>query len=268
MFSNVLNFKHQMGTTVLRSKRVQKIETLGCVLVELNCLKEAISHFEQASNIKPNMLTYKIFKKWYSILYKSSSNNMTGTNIKEHLSELLNDLCHQKYHLKTNATNDQILSTLNEATKSLYKEGFCKGNLNKVHAYKLLTHWKSLFLAINNKAQQKTLAPQFIEQSLVTYEDAVDMLLNINCCFGMYDKTVKQWRTAIFAEKWDNEKRLMIRFIPLNNEKRSTFNYKFVDIKHFPVNYIILNNNKKFNVTERDLRQMSNVPKENIDLWF
>eukprot|EP01084_Bolivina_argentea_P082372 149135_1 len=103
---------------------------------------------------------------------------------------------------------------------------------------------------------------EFIEQSLVTYEDAVNMLLN---CFGLYDKKIKQWRTVVFMKKWDNQKRLMVRFVYEPEYLRCD---KFLTIKHFPVNYIILNDNKKFNVKECDLKDRSNLPRENIDLWI
>eukprot|EP01084_Bolivina_argentea_P082371 149133_1 len=106
---------------------------------------------------------------------------------------------------------------------------------------------------------------EFIEQSLVTYEDAVNMLLNGNCCFGLYDKKIKQWRTVVFMKKWDNQKRLMVRFVYEPEYLRCD---KFLTIKHFPVNYIILNDNKKFNVKECDLKDRSNLPRENIDLWI
>ena len=48
---------------------------LGCVLVELNCLQEAVSHFKKATNIKPEVIKYRQFYKWYSILYHCKYND-------------------------------------------------------------------------------------------------------------------------------------------------------------------------------------------------
>eukprot|EP01084_Bolivina_argentea_P128609 227302_1 len=46
----------------------------------------------------------------------------------------------------------------------------------------------------------------------ISYDEAVDILLNGNCCFGLYDKEAQIWRTAMFYMKWDNTKRLMVQF--------------------------------------------------------
>eukprot|EP00483_Globobulimina_turgida_P005213 UN05223 len=106
-------------------------------------------------------------------------------------------------------------------------------------------------------------------QTLVSYSEAVDILLNKNCCFGLYDKKIKQWRTAVFMKKWDDKKRLMVRFSQdaNTNINPSIGSDKFLTIKDFPIDYII-NDMKRFNVKERDLRDMSNVPPEKVDLWM
>eukprot|EP01084_Bolivina_argentea_P203352 347337_1 len=106
----------------------------------------------------------------------------------------------------------------------------------------------------------------FKPQNLVTYEEAVDMLLYRDRCFGLYHQKNKQWRTAVYIDKWDLKKRLKIRFTDDANTKPSNVYDQFLNII-FPVNNIILNNNAKFNVTERILRDMSNLPKANIDEW-
>eukprot|EP01084_Bolivina_argentea_P192773 330871_1 len=38
----------------------------------------------------------------------------------------------------------------------------------------------------------------FQAQKEVCYEEAVNLLLNGECCFGLYDKKIKKWRTAVF----------------------------------------------------------------------
>eukprot|EP01083_Nonionella_stella_P062906 163545_1 len=43
---------------------------LGCTLVELSCLEEAISHFKKAVRLKPEVVKYRQFEKWYSGLYQ------------------------------------------------------------------------------------------------------------------------------------------------------------------------------------------------------
>eukprot|EP01084_Bolivina_argentea_P286451 491362_1 len=102
---------------------------------------------------------------------------------------------------------------------------------------------------------------------LTTYKQAVDILLNQECCFGLYDQKIKQWRTAIFIKKWDNKKRLMIRFPKEPLEKiNNEYADKFCTIKDFPVRYI-MRNSELFEISKRDLRDMSNVPIENIDIW-
>eukprot|EP01083_Nonionella_stella_P201643 737495_1 len=47
---------------------------LGCVLIELNQMQEAISHFKKATNLKPDIIKYKSFYKWYSILCQCKYN--------------------------------------------------------------------------------------------------------------------------------------------------------------------------------------------------
>ena len=48
---------------------------LGCVLVELNCLEEAVSHFKKAMNINPKVVKYQQFYNWYKILYQIRYND-------------------------------------------------------------------------------------------------------------------------------------------------------------------------------------------------
>ena len=48
---------------------------LGCVLVELNALEEAVSHFKKATNIKPDVIKYQQFYTWYSMLYHCKYND-------------------------------------------------------------------------------------------------------------------------------------------------------------------------------------------------
>jgi len=48
---------------------------LGCVLVELNRLQEAVSHFRKATRIKPEIVKYRQFLKWYSNLYQCLYND-------------------------------------------------------------------------------------------------------------------------------------------------------------------------------------------------
>eukprot|EP00483_Globobulimina_turgida_P012534 UN12557 len=91
---------------------------------------------------------------------------------------------------------------------------------------------KNISFKTNKKAMN---TEPFEPQHPVTYDEAVDMLFNIHCCFGLYDK---QWRTAVYMNKWDHGKRLLVRFKPdTKNELGSNI---FLTIKDFPVYYIIL----------------------------
>eukprot|EP01084_Bolivina_argentea_P003241 6063_1 len=119
------------------------------------------------------------------------------------------------------------------------------------------------------ETKQKLKSEIFKPQKLVTYEEAMDMLLNIHCCFGVYDKKVKRWRTVVFHEKWDNYNgsgvlRLQIRF---TDAQRFSVNQSLT-IQDFPVNYIILNDTQRFSVKEYDLRDLSNLSNKQINLWI
>ena len=120
----------------------------------------------------------------------------------------------------------------------------------------------------------------FEPQQEVSYEETLDVLLNGSCCIGVYDDKVKVWRSAIFMNKFDRTNRIMIRY-GLNQtdfldpsaptfmfNQWMTENSQMIDkfkTLRFPADYVRL---EGYHTTERDLRDMSNVPKENIDKWL
>eukprot|EP01083_Nonionella_stella_P236742 831163_1 len=78
----------------------------------------------------------------------------------------------------------------------------------------------------------------FQAQKEVCYEEAVNLLLNGECCFGLYDKKIKKWRTAVFLNKWGNKGRIMIRYTQEVSIEASNGMDKFCTIKNWPVDYI------------------------------
>ena len=53
----------------------------------------------------------------------------------------------------------------------------------------------------------------FHPQPFITYIDALDILLNKDCCFGVYDFKSKFWRAAVYMNHWDKNQRIMVRYI-------------------------------------------------------
>ena len=101
----------------------------------------------------------------------------------------------------------------------------------------------------------------------ITYEETVDLLMNHECCIGVYDFKMKAWRSAIYVNHFDKTKRIMIRYLPDSNVD---FNYavdKFKTLKNFPINYAVYDN-ERFKPTEKDLKDNSNVSYEKIDEWI
>ena len=121
----------------------------------------------------------------------------------------------------------------------------------------------------NRLSTAKREVEEFEEQPEVSYEEALDMLLNGDCCFGLYDFKVKQWRTAVYVRQFDKNRRLSVRYTQdssnaMNNPNMSA--EKFCTIKEFP-SKCIQNDPDRFKATLRDLTDQSNVPKPNIERW-
>ena len=109
----------------------------------------------------------------------------------------------------------------------------------------------------------------FKPQPNISYKQALEMLLDGHCCFGVYDTKIKLWRTVIYMNHWNRTEKIMVRFCDLNDNNRllaANSVDKFMTIKNFPVN-IIMNDPKIFKTKERLLRDFSNVPQQKIDAW-
>eukprot|EP01084_Bolivina_argentea_P276882 472545_1 len=117
---------------------------LGCVLIELNKMQEAISHFKKALELKPDIINYKIFAQFYSKL--NECYNDDSNEVKESICCLLNQLFPYHFQLKTNATEQEILQALNSAQEMCQVEKqIIEPDLNKIHKQQLLKHWKHAF---------------------------------------------------------------------------------------------------------------------------
>eukprot|EP00486_Rosalina_sp_Unknown_P007091 CAMPEP_0201571858 /NCGR_PEP_ID=MMETSP0190_2-20130828/14830_1 /ASSEMBLY_ACC=CAM_ASM_000263 /TAXON_ID=37353 /ORGANISM="Rosalina sp." /LENGTH=139 /DNA_ID=CAMNT_0047996971 /DNA_START=945 /DNA_END=1361 /DNA_ORIENTATION=- len=54
----------------------------------------------------------------------------------------------------------------------------------------------------NNLTTHKIEEEPFEAQEKVSYKEALEMLLNGDCCFGLYDEKIKRWRTAVYMNHW------------------------------------------------------------------
>merc|ERR1712154_425937 len=110
---------------------------------------------------------------------------------------------------------------------------------------------------------------EFVERPEVTYEEALDILLNKECCFGLYDFNINQWRTAILMRQFDKNKRIMVRYTQESSKKMTQQRLtgaKFCTIKEFP-SKCIMKDPERFKITKRDLTDQSIVPKELVEAW-
>merc|ERR1711920_352409 len=123
--------------------------------------------------------------------------------------------------------------------------------------------------SFNASSSVKYEVDEFEEQPEVSYEEALDMLLNDECCFGLYDFKIEQWRTAVYVRQFDNTRRLSVRYTQDNSKGMNHPNInaeKFCTIKEFP-SKCIQKDSTRFVATLRDLTDQSNVPKEKIEAW-
>lgn len=106
----------------------------------------------------------------------------------------------------------------------------------------------------------------YVYNHAITYEQALDLLLNYDCCVGVYDFALKRWRAAYYFAHFEATKRITIRFHVLRYEELASY-VQFHTIKNFPVNYLVYDVSS-FRTTERVLKNMSGVPHENIKKWM
>eukprot|EP01083_Nonionella_stella_P121546 365230_1 len=97
------------------------------------------------------------------------------------------------------------------------------------------------------------------ELKLIDYEEAMDILLNRECCFGFYDRKASQWRTVVFLLSWPDKRKLMVRFI--NDINQDTMD-KFHTFKTFP---IWISQSPRFKVSFKTLSDCSGVPASAIE---
>eukprot|EP01084_Bolivina_argentea_P196844 337417_1 len=126
------------------------------------------------------------------------------------------------------------------------------------------------FQFIHNKLSLNHECQTFIPQPKISYEETLNILLNGNCCIGVYDEKCKYYRPAVYINHWDKTRAIMIRYVSNENERLHCGDEKVIDydkfkmLKDFPVNYV-----KKygFEPKEGHLCALSNVPKEKIKIW-
>eukprot|EP01084_Bolivina_argentea_P139093 244727_1 len=98
----------------------------------------------------------------------------------------------------------------------------------------------------------------------ITYKQAMNIFLNTYLCAGVYDYKIKKWRTAVYVNHWNNTKRVMVTFV--GNVDGVKDADKYSTIKLFPTTRVRIDP-VKFQVKERDLLDISNVPRANIKKW-
>ena len=117
----------------------------------------------------------------------------------------------------------------------------------------------------------KTAIQHFIAQPLLSFVDALNILLNGHGAFDVYDFNAKLWRTAIYIKHWPRKQRIMLRYSCKESDAKSDIDYnkfdKFVTLKIFPTNAVQIDE-EKFKTNERDLKDMSNVPLDNVKKWI
>merc|ERR1712087_240365 len=100
----------------------------------------------------------------------------------------------------------------------------------------------------------------------ISYHNTLDILLNRECCIGVYDFKISRWRPAVYMNHWDKSKRIMVRYIKDPNTKDPNTSDKFKTIKDFPVNYI-MEDGERFKASIQELKDQSNLTKDEIDGW-
>eukprot|EP01083_Nonionella_stella_P019818 54984_1 len=64
--------------------------------------------------------------------------------------------------------------------------------------------------------------PTFEKQQEITYERALDTLLNQDRCVGVYDFTNKRWRHAKYFKHWGDTRKIMVSYTNKFNVNRNT----------------------------------------------
>ena len=152
---------------------------LGAVVVELNQLQQAIICFKKAWDIKPDVIKYKQFYKWYGILYHCKynfkqnpiavlhDNNKYYECNKHSIQRLINEFAPANFHLKANAPHEETLNKLNDLINlvdPMNNKDKSERYLNQKYLYKLLIHHKNVF--INKKMMN--IENQFIQNNTFT----------------------------------------------------------------------------------------------------
>ncbi len=108
-----------------------------------------------------------------------------------------------------------------------------------------------------------------LDPNIMSYEEALDILLNRECCFGIYDFKMEKWRAAFYMKHYQNTKKILIRYatdrsIPPQVLAR---NDRFCIIKNFPVNYIIVDF-YRFYATKQEIGDHSGLSGKKAEEWM
>eukprot|EP01084_Bolivina_argentea_P250220 419169_1 len=126
---------------------------LGTVLFEQGSRKQAMKHFGKAACMKPDVVKYQNFHKWYGIFIESCNKQDCLDTFKKKIYNLLNELCPSTFVLVKNASVEQTMHALSEEISrvSVNCSDFAIPNnpdLNKNHLCQMLKYWKGLFVLV------------------------------------------------------------------------------------------------------------------------
>ena len=80
----------------------------------------------------------------------------------------------------------------------------------------------------------------YVSMFTVSFEEAVEILVNGSCAFGYYHEEVAQWRTAVLIMVFSRTRRITIRFTgPVCEVRRGGVSTTFC-IRQFPTYHIIV----------------------------
>lgn len=100
------------------------------------------------------------------------------------------------------------------------------------------------------------------------YEHALDILLNKECCIGIYDFKMRKWRRAYYIRHYEQTRKIMVRYSTLliPDEILRKHTDKFCIIEQFPVNFVTADL-KRFYVTYSDLKENGGLNKQQLENW-
>eukprot|EP01084_Bolivina_argentea_P241072 404796_1 len=128
---------------------------LGCALIKQNAIKEALLHFKKASELKPEIIIYPIFWKFYTKLNACYDGSAGAAELKTHIDCLLSNLFPTQFGIESNPTHQHTLQALGIGIIMSVPRVGQTNNLNGTYKRQLLVHWQNAYESVLEKKQQE-----------------------------------------------------------------------------------------------------------------